>query len=257
MAAGALAEEVATNLEEVAVVTRAINTQVVSAFMGGTGFGALLGGVFGYRWGKQRTKAEAMKEAQEEIDRMRAHLAQQKAALRNEETKKIVEADLLDYESVARQYETRPLPPPVPVRPAPPIVEGDLSAPVQKTFAKEGLTQTFPWSYNDEFAKRRAGLPYVIHEDEFLNDNLPLYSNVAYSYHSVDAVLSDEDDHPIQNVEDIVGKEALNRFGHGSSDPNVVFVRNDKLQQQMEITRLPTSSFERDLRGLDDVSDSS
>jgi hypothetical protein len=50
-------------------------------------------------------------------------------------------------------------------------------------------------------------------------------------------------------VEDIVGN-ALSRFGHGTSDPNVVFVRNDVLQLQIEITRHPNESYEESVEGL-------
>jgi hypothetical protein len=101
----------------------------------------------------------------------------------------------------------------------------------------------------DEFANRRAGKPYVIHEDEFTNDNLPSHSVTTYSYYQVDGVLADEDGSRIPNAQEIVGN-ALSRFGHGTSDPNVVFVRNDVLQLQIEITRLPDSAYEQDVEGL-------
>jgi hypothetical protein len=106
----------------------------------------------------------------------------------------------------------------------------------------DGITQ-------DEFANRRAGKPYVIHEDEFTNDNLPQHSVTTYTYYQVDGVLADEDGSRLTDVQETVGN-ALNRFGHGTGDPNVVFVRNDALQLQIEITRLPNESYEQSVEGL-------
>jgi hypothetical protein len=252
MAAGALAEKatetVASNLEEVAEVTRTINTQVVGAFLGGTGFGGLLGAIWGYRFGKRRTRAEAMKEAQKEIDETRETLnelhRQKTAAIQNEVEKRAVVDEVLEREGYVHE---RPLRPPVPVQPATPIPNR-----IETGVAHEPAgTSTVPgWNYNDEFAKRRAGEPYVIHEDEFLNENLPLHSSVSYTYYGVDAVLADEDGSKIENVEETIGKEALNRFGHGSSDPNTVYVRNDRLQLQIEINRFVGRSYEEDVEGL-------
>ena len=255
MATGALVEEVATNLEEVAQVTRTINTAVVSAFTGGTVFGMALGAVFGFRFGAKRAADKAHQEAQEEIDHMRERLAQQRVADRNEEVKEQVDHTLRTQGYVGERPGVF-VPPGRLLRDPVPVTDRERAAfeagNVQPGgFPKEGVTQTFAWDYNDEFAKRRSGFPYVIHEDEFSNDNLPLYNPVSYTYYAVDAVLTDEDNEPILNVDAIVGN-ALNRFGHGSSDPNVVYVRNDPLQLQIEVTRIG-NSFEHDQRGLDDA----
>jgi hypothetical protein len=251
MAAGALVEEVATNLEEVAEVTRTINAAVVGSFMGGTWFGMAVGGFFGYRLGVRRTKVKAMEEAEAEIDEMREQFHQREIARQNEFEKR----ELVPDELIERQYHDavidytkpheRPLPPPVPVRDPKPVVPGDLSVP-PGTVSEETVDG---WNYQDEFANRRAGKPYVIHEDEFTNDNLPLYSVTTYSYYQVDGVLADEDGSRIPNAQEIVGN-ALSRFGHGSSDPNIVFVRNDVMQLQIEITRLPNESYEQSVEGL-------
>jgi hypothetical protein len=255
MATGALVEEVATNLEEVAEVTRTINAAVVGSFMGGTWFGMAVGGILGYRLGVRRTKGKATAEAEAEIDEMREQFRQREVARQNEVEKRLRPEDGWDYEATLKPYSgegspavidyanpgTRPLPPPVPVREPKPVVEGDLSVVPRPT--DNG------WNYNEEFAMRRAGKPYVIHEDEFTNDNLPSHSVTTYSYYQKDGVLADEDGSRIQNAHELVGN-ALSRFGHGSSDPNVVFVRNDVLQLQVEITRLPDSSYEQRVEGL-------
>jgi len=257
MATGAIVEEVANNLEEVAEVTRTVNAAVVWAFMGGTWFGMAVGAIFGYRLGVRRTKAKAMQEAEAEIDSMREQFRQRDLARQNEAEKVsyatkdgIVEdmyqetvkdagymmgqKPLVDYTKPGE----RPLPPPVPVQEPKPV------------FQREVVDETIDgWNYADEFAKRRAGKPYVIHEDEFTNDNLPSHAITTYTYYQVDGVLADEDGSRLPNVAEIVG-DALNRFGHGAGDPNIVFVRNDVLQLQIEITRLPNESYEQSVEGL-------
>jgi hypothetical protein len=260
MATGALVEEVANNLEEVAEVTRTINAAVVGSFMGGTWFGMAVGGILGFRYGVRRTKVKAMEEAEAEIDEMREQFRQRDIARQNEfEKKEFVPEGIVEeqYQDVLIDYTKpaeRPLPPPVPVHDPKPVVPGDLSVPPRPGTSYESFggakdETVNGWNYADEFANRRAGKPYVIHEDEFTNDNLPQHSVTTYTYYQVDGVLADEDGSRIMNVQDIVGN-ALNRFGHGTADPNVVFVRNDVLQIQIEITRLPNESYEQSVEGL-------
>ena len=254
MATGAIVEEVANNLEEVAEITRTVNAAVVGAFMGGTWFGIAVGGIFGYRLGVRRTKAKAMQEAEAEIDSMREQFRQRDLARQNEADKKVREEEGWDYEATVKPYSgpneavvdytkpgERPLPPPVPVQEPKPVF-----VPVPPRVLDETIDG---WNYADEFAKRRAGKPYVIHEDEFTNDNLPSHAITTYTYYQVDGVVADEDGSRLPNVAETIG-DALNRFGHGAGDPNVVFVRNDKLQLQIEITRLPNESYEESVEGL-------
>lgn len=261
MATGALVEEVATNLEEVAEVTRTINAAVVGSFMGGTWFGMAVGGILGYRLGVRRTKVKAMEEAEAEIDEMREEFRRRDLARQNDFEKNLRgEEDKSEYEGVVLGYGgagapglvdyTNPegrLRAPVPVQPARPV--DPRSAGPDPSVSPEEVDRTGGWNYQDEFANRRAGKPYVIHEDEFTNDNLPQHSVTTYTYYQVDGVLADEDGSRLTDVQETIGN-ALNRFGHGTSDPNVVFVRNDALQLQIEITRLPNESYEQRVEGL-------
>jgi hypothetical protein len=256
MATGALVEEVATNLEEVAEVTRTINAAVVGSFMGGTWFGMAVGGILGYRLGVRRTKVKAMEEAEAEIDEMREEFRRRDLARQGEADKVRLGEDTKEYESEVKEYGggvvpglvdyTNPgarLRPPVPVDEARPLVTSTESFGGVRDETIDG------WNYADEFANRRPGKPYVIHEDEFTNDNLPQHSVTTYTYYQVDGVLADEDGSRLTDVQETVGN-ALNRFGHGTGDPNVVFVRNDALQLQIEITRLPNESYEERVEGL-------
>ncbi|UVK59344.1 membrane protein [Gordonia phage Pherobrine] len=85
-------------------------------------------------------------------------------------------------------------------------------------------------------SSRGSGRPYIISVSEFM-DNDTEYNQNTLSYYEGDNVLTDEADQPISNVEGIVGMKNLELFGDGSGDPNIVFVRNDKMQVDFEIAR--------------------
>lgn len=91
------------------------------------------------------------------------------------------------------------------------------------------------WDYEEETKTRNTRMPYVLHKDEFYADEKD-YTQVTLTYYAGDNILVDEDDSPIYNHEQVVGPL---RFGHGSGDPNVFHVRNDKLRAEYEICRDP------------------
>ena len=72
--------------------------------------------------------------------------------------------------------------------------------------------------------------PYVISPDEYgETDDYDLYS---YTYYA-DKVLADENNEPIEDVDQRIGLESLNHFGEYGDDS--VYVRNDKLKADYEI----------------------
>jgi len=87
------------------------------------------------------------------------------------------------------------------------------------------------WNYEEELATRSEAEPFVIHKDEFYADEME-YTQSTLTYYSGDNILVDEDDTPIYNHDSIVGPLL---FGHGSGDPNVFHVRNDKRKAEYEI----------------------
>ncbi len=87
------------------------------------------------------------------------------------------------------------------------------------------------WDYEKEIKTRSAEQPYVIHKDEFYADELG-YTQTTLCYYAGDNIMADEEDAPVYNHERVTGP--LN-FGHGSSDPNVFHVRNDKRRAEYEI----------------------
>lgn len=74
--------------------------------------------------------------------------------------------------------------------------------------------------------------PYVISPDEF--DEHEDYEVETLTYYA-DGVLTDWYDEPIEDVEEYIGKDALNRFGEYEKD--TVYVRNDVHKSDYEIQR--------------------
>lgn len=238
MAVDVVVDEVADNLEELAAVTRRINTKSVGLFIGGAAVGLAVGVVIGYKLNKEKIKAEAFKQSEEEVAKIR-EIYQQKETARQEKPSvaELVEEKGYGVEvgAVEEVFMIRPLPAPVPgiVEPTP-------------------GTATPAWDYRRELRHRETldeGEPYVIHQEEFMGKEKG-YSQVTYTYYAIDDVLVDEEnDHPVPHPDIVVGVNNL-QFGHGTDDDDVVFVRNDKLEVDMEICRL-NKSFEEEILGIE------
>jgi hypothetical protein len=87
----------------------------------------------------------------------------------------------------------------------------------------------------DETEDEVPNTPHVISLQEHLRNET--FSKVSLTYYSVDDVLVDENEMPIEDVEATVGQDNLDKFGHRSKDPRIVYVRNEKLEIDYEIIR--------------------
>lgn len=87
------------------------------------------------------------------------------------------------------------------------------------------------WNYPLEISKRNSGEPFIIHKDEFYADEHG-YTQSSYTYYSGDNIMVDEEDAPVYNHEQVTGPLL---FGHGSGDPNVVYIRNDQRKAEYEV----------------------
>lgn len=92
---------------------------------------------------------------------------------------------------------------------------------------------TNTWNREEELKHRNPRQPYILHKDEFFADEKD-YTQTTLSYYVGDDIMCDEDDTPVYNYKDVVGEL---RFGHGSDDPNVFYVRNDRRRTEYEIVR--------------------
>lgn len=108
------------------------------------------------------------------------------------------------------------------------------------------------FDYEVEVSKRTEFEPYIITEDEYLQDEMG-YEQSALTYYEEDGVLADDEDIPVPDSDALVGDDHLVRFGHGSRNENVVFVRNDRLEMEFEIER-SNGSYTKEVAGFDEES---
>lgn len=99
--------------------------------------------------------------------------------------------------------------------------------------------------------KANPDRPYIISQEEYMQND-PNYEQGTLTYYEKDQVLTDVREDVIDNADDVVGLDSFSQFGHGSSDDNVVHVRNHRLQMDFEIVK-SESSYAQDVLGLDEV----
>lgn len=232
-------EEVAEHMDDVAEVTRALTGHDIRFLVIGGVVGLATGAAAGYflTRGKLQTKYNQI--AQEEINEMRTHYAQKDVAREQKpELDKVVED--LGYSSTET---TRPDQPHVTLVPQEEKKVPEVSEETENVFEKVVEDAPPEWDYETE-KRLRGDTPFVIHADEY-TENEHSFDQVTYTYYEEDDVLADVRDHIIEDVENVVGLENLQKFGHGSNDPSCVYIRNVKLELDCEITRNPGSFGEQ------------
>ena len=84
--------------------------------------------------------------------------------------------------------------------------------------------------------ERDATHPYVIESHEwYLNESD--YDQVTLTYWADDGVLADDAYRLVNEVEAVVGETNLHRFGFKSDHPDIVYIRNERLGADYEITK--------------------
>lgn len=107
------------------------------------------------------------------------------------------------------------------------------------------------WDQDAEESTRTPGKPYVITEGEFFQ-NETSYEQMQMTYYMGDDVLVDETSADVVNKSDeFVGDENLTKFGHGSKDKHIVYIRNDAKELEFEIAR-STGKYAVEVLGLGD-----
>lgn len=97
----------------------------------------------------------------------------------------------------------------------------------------EAAARVPEWNQEEEESERTPHAPYIISHDEFHNNPTP-HRQTTLEYYAGDDVLCDEKQQPIHRQAVVVGKLV---FGHGSQDPNVVYIRNEELDAEYEVIR--------------------
>ena len=104
------------------------------------------------------------------------------------------------------------------------------------------------WDYEAERSSRSPLAPYVIHADEFFAEEMGFKQEQVTFYEGDQVMASTPGDIPIYGWNNLMGDL---RWGHGSKDQNVVYVRNEKERKEWEIL-LHRGSFAIEILGLDD-----
>jgi hypothetical protein len=253
MADGQLTEQVAEGLEEAAEVTRSLDGRGLGLLLGGLVMGAGIGFYIGYRRGRKVEGRKGAKIIDEQVDFWRDFYQQEAEKVSPKKHEKPSAEQIVEekgYTVEEKDDDSWRTKPPVVVRPASvtPYTPEERAAidEVNKNVFEEAHPD-IRWDYEAEIKLRDGRHAYVIHLDEFRENDT--YENSTYTYYEEDDVLSDERDIVIDDVEGIVGSDNLQRWGHGSNDINVVYVRNDELQLDIEILRSP-GSYAEEVHGL-------
>lgn len=88
-----------------------------------------------------------------------------------------------------------------------------------------------PENDEDFSDKETIEAPYVISPEEFGEYG---YETVSLTYYA-DGVLTDDNDEPIDDINEIIGIESLNHFGEYEDD--IVYVRNDARKSDYEVLK--------------------
>lgn len=247
--ASEVTEQVAEQLEEAAEATRQIDTRALGYFFAGIGVGVAVGFIFGYRFNKEKIKAETLRESEEEIEQIREFYQQKLlAALPKPSVGELVEERGYSVK-VEDEELIRPLRPTVPVRE--PSQETRPLSSLPRIFRTEiaSKDKNEGWSFPQEMGRRSPDNPYIIHQDEYARNETD-YTQVTYIYYAEDDILADEDETILHNRENLIGVGVLSRFGHGTDDYNILYIRNPLLELEIEICRSP-GSYESEVLGLD------
>jgi len=122
-------------------------------------------------------------------------------------------------------------------------------------FVEEVLSNIFSDTTTEEISdkekqNRTEEAPYILTKDEFM-ENDSEYTQSTVTYFAGDKVLIDSREDMIEEVDMTVGEGNLERFGHGSGDPNVLYVRNDRLELEFEIL-LSRGKYSKEVAGLEE-----
>lgn len=92
-------------------------------------------------------------------------------------------------------------------------------------------------------------VPYVISVDEFLDSND--HDKVSLTYYDGEdtQVLADERDAVITKITPLLGDDFLVRFGERSGDKNIVYIRNERLEKDIEVV-LNERSYAEVVQGI-------
>lgn len=220
------AEEVAEQATEFADAVRDVpNVRLKWGALGAAG-GLVVGAAIGWKIAYKRLETKFEQIAEEEISAMRDHFRARETAREDREV------GLDELRAQAKRYAPTPDEPDRPVD----LVTPEVPEPEQRNVFEDHDDElpADEWDAEREIASRVPGVPHIIHKDEYGEVD---FAEMTLTYYEGDDVLADAKDKVVDDQDKIVGVGNLSKFGHGSEDPNVVYVRNDELGADIEIIR--------------------
>lgn len=236
-------EAVSGEILDAADATRGLSPREFRLVLVGIGTGLIFGAAGGAFFMERRLRTKYERMAEEEIDAMRDHFRARLVA-------KEVKPELSD---LGKKVEDLGYRPPAET-PGPAVIEAEVADPTavepedfETRNVFDGHPDDIPWDAELELQNRsRNEGPYVIHVDERHERN---YTESTLTYYAGDDVLCDEKDRIIEDQEQVVGVENLDRFGHGSNDANIVYIRNDDLAIEVEVIK-SERTYAEDVHGM-------
>lgn len=219
-------------------------------FVLGLGVGLAGGFVIGGLYMNRRLRLKYEQLVEEEIDEMREHFRKRMIAKEEKPdlastAEKIVKREGYDGPATpVEEDEDGGIPPEEEELSEDPVMAAEDEAAGEPSLEEEPEVESVfdkdepqpgGWDYETEVARRRPEYPYVIHVDERYDKDG--YTHTELTYYAGDDVLCDTDDKPVEDIDKVVGVANMEKFGHGSGDKDVVFIRNDTLELEVEVTR--------------------
>lgn len=226
-------------IEQVVTVTRNNPALIAGALI----LGAAVGGVVGYKIAEKRlvTKfedilAQEIAEAKEFYSRMNKtdQFSTPEGAVEALVPPEAVEA-MQQYQGREGQVPYDKVPPRE-IKGEPEVVVENATV-VTNVFS-DARPDPRDWDYDAELVIRETNpeSPYVISFEEY-QENEHSHEQATLTYFAGDDTLCDEKSVPIPDTEYSVGDDNLTRFGHGSHDRNVVYIRNERVGMDWEVIR--------------------
>lgn len=269
------AEAVADQLNTVAEVSRKLTSRQIAITSGAVVVGVAIGSYAGYRFAEKRLSTKFETLMQEETEKLREHydakleavkaqtkpsLVDKATALRQQdEADQIVvdqgyggDLDIVPPSADAVMQEAREKAAGVArenyaIQKANEAVERET---VNIFEARDEAAAAIEvWDYAKELKSRDPRYPYVVHLDEW-QENSSEYEKMDLTYYEGDEVLANDRDQALGDTEDAIGIDNLAKFGHGSGDPNVVFIRNDVREVLYEVNR-SGGMYAQEVHGFD------
>ena len=182
-----------------------------------------------------REKYQAI--SQEEIDAMKEHYEGWREKPEESTQEEVVE-DIVDqfseldratYQDYTKKYTPKE------------YVENELRDGLYEKEDDEVEEEPIDYDY-DHPKTFKIRKPFQISFQEF-DQEAPHYEKLSLTFYE-DEVLTDEQEEVITDILGTVGPNALFNFGSNPDDPDVVYVRNDRLTADFEVTRFDMSYSE-------------